>query len=405
MNSNNGEVVVRLLNPREETVTVHKGTKVAELEQVESVGAANIELAETGSQTGSQTGEISREKQELLQDLAATTSKSLAEEETQKLHQLLLTYHDVFAGSSDEMGRTDLLKHAVHTNETPIRQAVRRLPPQRREEVHRMLQDMLQRDIIQPSKSPWASPIVLVQKKDGTFCFCADYRKLNAVTRKDAYPLPRIDDTLDTLASSRLFSTLDLASGYWQVELDEDARQKTAFCNPSGLFEFKVMPFGLCNAPATFQRLMDLVLAGLHWSHCLVYIDDIVILGRSYDEHLANLGAVFARIRDAGLKLQPAKCAFLQKQVRYLGHIVSEEGVAVDPTKVDKVAAWPIPTSAREVLQFLGLASFYRRFISNFATIAKPLHRLTERTTTFQWTTECEEAFNSIPGLQPILHP
>ena len=196
---------------------------------------------------------------------------------------------------------------------------------------------MLDQGVIQPSSSPWASPVVLAKKKDGSLRFCVDYRKLNAVTRKDAYALPRIDDTLDALAGSKWFSTLDLASGYWQVEMHPDDREMTAFSTADGLFEFNVMPFGLCNAPATFQRLMDLILAGLQWSACLVYLDDIIIMGRSFEEHLSNLGAVLERLQKAGLKLKPDKCAFLQKRVLYLGHIVSDQGITPDPGKTAKV--------------------------------------------------------------------
>ena len=156
---------------------------------------------------------------------------------------------------------------------------------------------MLEKDVIQPSSSPWASPIVLVQKKDGSTRFCIDYRKVNTVTRKDAYPMPRVDDTLDTLAGAKWFSTLDLISGYWQVEVNPKDREKTAFCTPEGLFEFKVIPFGLCNAPATFQRLMDMVLARVQWTSCLVYIDDVVILGKTFKEHLQNLVACMADIQ------------------------------------------------------------------------------------------------------------
>ena len=181
---------------------------------------------------------------------------------------------------------------------------------------------MLAKDVIHRSTSPWASPIVLLKKKDGTTRFCVDYRKLNEVSRKYAYPLPRIDATLDTLVGSRWFSTLDLLSGYWQVEVAERDQPKTAFCTTEGLFEFKVMPFGLCNAPATFQQLMDLVLAGLQWSHCLVYLDDVIVLGKTFIEHLENLRTVFARLREAGLKLKPTKCAFFQPRVQYLGRLL-----------------------------------------------------------------------------------
>uniref|UniRef100_A0A1X7SDE3 Reverse transcriptase domain-containing protein n=1 Tax=Amphimedon queenslandica TaxID=400682 RepID=A0A1X7SDE3_AMPQE len=161
---------------------------------------------------------------------------------------------------------------------------------------------MLDNNIISRSHSPWSSPIILVKKKDGSLRFCVDYRKVNEVTRKDAYPLPRIDDTLDTLAGSQWFTTLDLLSGYWQVEVEEEDREKTAFCTKEGLFHFNVMPFGLCNAPATFQRLMDMLLAGLLWEACLVYIDDVIIMGKDFPSHLSNIAAVFTRLRNAGLK-------------------------------------------------------------------------------------------------------
>lgn len=169
-----------------------------------------------------------------------------------------------------------------------------------------------------------------------------------------------------------------------------------AFCTPEGLFEFNVMPFGLCNAPATFQRLMDSVLAGLHWKTCLVYIDDIIVVGKSFDEHLCNLQAVLERLRQAGLKLHPHKCHLLRHKVTYLGHVVSAQGIAPDPDKTNTVNLWPIPQSAKEVQQFLGLANYYRRFIKDFASLAKPLHRLTEKGRAFTWTQESDHAFNAL---------
>lgn len=172
--------------------------------------------------------------------------------------------------------------------------------PARREEVEKLLDEMRTKKVVQPSTSPWASPAVLVRKKDGSNRFCVDYRKVNSVTRKDAYPLPRIDETLDTLAGSKWFTTLDLISGYWQVEMSEKDKEKTAFCTSCGLFEFNVMPFGLCNTPATFQRLMELVLAGLQWKSCLIYLDDVIIVGRTFSEHLHNLRGVLNCIREAG---------------------------------------------------------------------------------------------------------
>ena len=178
--------------------------------------------------------------------------------------------------------------------------------------------------------------------------------------------------------------------------MQEADRPKTAFGTTEGLFQFRIMPFGLSKAPATFQRLMDLVLAGLQWSECLVYLDDVIVLGRSFEEHLKNLQSVLQRLRQAGLRLKLSKCSFFQHQVKYLGHIISREGVATDPVKTQKVANWPVPTSKREVQQFLGFAGYYRRFIREFAHTARPLYRLTERTATFKWTNECADAFQAL---------
>ena len=298
------------------------------------------------------------------------SGEKLSESERNQLYLLLTTYADVFSCNDDQLGRTGKLKHSIDTgNDQPIRQPARKVPPFQRKKVQTLLQDMGKRDVIQPSTSPWASPVVLVQKKDGTLRFCIDYRKLNAITRKDAYPIPRIDDTLDTLAGSTWFSTLELVSGYWQVKMSEEDRAKTAFCTQEGLFEFKVMPFGLCTALATFQRLMDLVLAGAKWSTCLVYLDDIIVVRRTFQQHLSNVRDVLDKLRQAGLRLKPEKCNFFQNEVSYLGHIVSEKGVATDQMKTEKVATWPEPQTLAEVQGFLGLANYYRRFIKNFAAL------------------------------------
>ena len=322
--------------------------------------------------------------------------EDLTQEQKQQFFLLLLANADVFA-ERDDPGRTSLVKHRVDTgNSPPIRQPVRQIPLHKREEARHLLQDMLAKGVIQPSSSPWASPIVLVPKKDGNVRFCIDYRKVNAVTRRDAYPLPRMDDTLDTLAGAKWFSTLDMVSGYWQVEVADEDKEKTAFCTPDGLYEFNVLPFGLCNGPATFQRLMDLVLSGLQWSSCLVYLDDIIVVGRSFHEHLQNLENVFQRLRSAGLKLKPKKCTFMRKEVLYLGHLVSREGIATDPGKISKVAGWPVPTTVQEVQRFLGFASYYRRFIRDFAEIAKPLYQLTERNFPFKWTAECQRCLEEL---------
>lgn len=245
-------------------------------------------------------------------------------------------------------------------------------------------------------KSPWAAPVVLVQKKDGGLRVCVDYRRLNEVTVKDAYPLPRIDDTLDALAAAKWFSTLDLASGYWQVPIDPQHREKTAFATRQGLFHFNVLPYGLCNSPSTFQRLMELVLADLQWVTCLVYLDDIIVYARTFDEHLARLDQVLQKLCQANLKVKPAKCHLFADQVQYLGHVIFAEGVTVDPAKTEAVHAWPEPVNVREVRSFVGLASYYRRFVPGFAELARPLHKPTEKGVPFKWTPACQAAFQAL---------
>ena len=378
--------LVRILNPTQAPVTVHQNEKLGVLQPLEpALEAATIEEAKAKPPQ--------EEVKKAVQQLQSRT-QGLSEIEKADLEALLFKYSDVISLHSHDLGRTSVVRHNIKTEgATPIKQPPRRLPYHQREIVRKLLDDMLQQKIVEPASGPWSSPIVLVSKKDGTPRFCVDYRRINNLTRKDAHPLPRIDDTLDALSGAKWFSTIDLASGYWQVEVEPSDREKTAFATPFGLHQFRVMPFGLCNAPSTFQRLMELVLAGLHWSTCLVYLDDIIIYSRTIDEHLKHLGEVLERLRLAGLKLKPSKCYLLQKSVHYLGHIISEHGVGTDPQKTHCVKQWAIPTSVEELRQFLGLATYYRKFVKNFAQVASPLYRLTERNKTWTWDEECDAAF------------
>lgn len=332
-----------------------------------------------------------------LQDLYERTMENIGKTHQDQIIELLNTYEDVFSKGDHDIGRTDRVKHSIHTIcPAPIRQRPRRPPMGQREEIEKQVNDMLERGIIIPSASPWSSPVVLANKKDGSKRFCIDYRLLNKFTVKDSFPLPRIDESIDSLDGSKYFCTLDLAAGYWQVPLDEDAKMKSAFVVPGGLYQFEVMPFGLCNAPSTFERLMEAVLSGLQWKILLIYLDDVIIFGSSVDEVVERMKIVLDRFRSAHLKLKPKKCHLFQKEVLYLGHVVSEQGVSTDPAKIEAVSCWPTPTNPTDVRSFLGLASYYRRFIKKFADIAKPLTALTQRDHPFIWTEECASAFATL---------
>ena len=233
-----------------------------------------------------------------------------------------------------ELGSTDLVHHVIDTgNEWPCRQPVRRIPFALQEKVDKMVSEMLKQGVIRLSWSPRASPIVLVIKKDGSTRFYVDYRRLNRLTKLDVFPLPRVDKSLDLLSKSRFFSTLDLSFGYWQVKMAPESIEKTAFVTHSGLYEFVVMPFGLCNAPATFQKLMETVLVGLNRVVCLDYIDDILVMGETFSDHFANLRSVFQRLREAVLRLKPSKCHLAKRQV----YVVSAQGVSADQKKIQAV--------------------------------------------------------------------
>ena len=366
---------------------------------VDEVGADTGESQVDGEEQCGSVGTVVQMPGRIEQLLEALElpSEKLTEEQFRQLRELVGDYSDVFALDDTELGHTDLVQHVIDTGDhPPIKQQPYRVPVVHREKITQMIAEMRKQDVIRPSASPWASPVVLVPKKDGKLRFCIDYRRLNAATRKDVYPLPRIDDILDTLGRVKYFTSLDLASGYWQVGLEEESRQKSAFTTHCGLYEFTRMPFGLCNAPATFQRLMQRVLAGLEWDSCFVYIDDVFVVASTFEEHLERLREVFERLRHASLRLKPKKCLLLRDEVPYLGHVVSCAGIKPDPAKIKQVRLYPVPTDATKVRQFLGLASYYRRFIPDFAKIAHPMHALTKKNAVFEWTADCGVAFNEL---------
>jgi hypothetical protein len=251
------------------------------------------------------------------------------------LRTLLSELRDAFATKTYEMGFTNLVEHHINTGEAaPVHSKPYRVSQKERDVIQAQVQEMLEHDILRPSKSRWSSPVVLVKKKDNSYRFCVDYRKLNAVAKRDVYPLPVIDDILSYLGGAKYFSTLDLYSGYWQMGVASDSKEKTAFVCPDGLYEFEdglyefeVMPFGLTNAPASFQHLADTVFCDLKWKEVLIYLDDIVVFSNTFDEHLKRLRNVLTRLRQANLTLKPSKYFFVHFKVSLLGYVVSQEGL------------------------------------------------------------------------------
>jgi len=309
----------------------------------------------------------------------------------------LKEFDDMFSRGTFDMGRTTLVEHTTDTGSSrPIRQPLRRHPRTHLYEIDRQVDELLQNGFIEPTASPWASNVVLVRKKDGSHRLCVDYRRLNAVTYKDSYPLPHIDTCLGSMNGAVWFSTLDLRSRYHNIPIQVTDRDKTAFITRRGCFRYTVMPFGLTCAPSVFQRLMDLVLCGLTYETCLVYLDDIIVFSRDFDTHLTRLREIFTRLRTANLKVHIKKCSIFQQRLNFLGHVLTETGIEVQPEKVEAVENWPTPCNLPELRSFVGLCSYYRKFIAGFADLAAPLHALTRKNARFQWNSEQEEASNQL---------
>ena len=302
---------------------------------------------------------------------------------------------------------TTAVSHRVVTDGTIVSAKPYRLSMAQREIVEREIDEMLSLGIIRPSQSGYASPVVLVPKPDKSWRFCVDYRKLNQHTKSDKYPLPNIDECLSRMKGAKYFAKLDLAAGYWQIPMHEADVEKTAFVTPLGLYEFTVMPFGLKTAPATFQRMMDRLVGDMN--NVLIYLDDILIYAKSINELLENMSMVFKKLASVNLKLRAKKCSIGMQRINYLGYVVSDKGIEVDRAKVSAIKDMDAPTSVRGVRRFLGMASYYRNFVYQFAFIANPLTKLISKNARFYWSDECQGAFDKLKDLlceSPVLkHP
>jgi len=374
------------MNVTTQPLELKEGKILSLLQPVTTVGTGN--LPEPA---------IADVKLKVLQDLVDTVDDEVPAEARGRLMQLLIDYCGVFSFDEADLGRTSVIKHSIDTQGArPVRQPLRRQPPVHQEAIRDHVQTMLKQGVIEHAQSPWAINLVLVKKKDGSLRCCVDYRQLNDLTTKDAYPLPRTDACLDTFAGASWFTTLDMRSSFHQVELEEKDRDKTAFICREGAFRFVTTPFGLCNAGATFQRLMDIVMSGLNFEACLVYLDDVIIFSSTVSQHLERLQQVLDRLGRAGLRLKPSKCEIMRRSVEFLGHTVSRDGIGVDPCKISTVTEWPVPTCVREVRGFIGLCSYYRRHVRHFADIAALLYQLTEKGHPFTWTEDCQVAFEQL---------
>ena len=410
--------LVKVMNDSPTGVTLNPGTRIGIIRSatVYHPGKVEVSLNEIRLSTVDRLDESAQmtRKEQVADVLADLDLSGLQDDPTalDKARAIFYRHVGVFASSEDDLGCTNAVKHRISTSDDrPVAQPYRRVPPTQLDEVKEHLEKLLRTGVIVPSRSDHASPIVLVRKKSGALRMCVDYRTLNAKTIKDAYALPRIVESMDAMTGSKWFSTLDLQSAYNQVQMEPEDQRKTAFTTPFGLYEYTRMPFGLCNAPATFQRLMQTAFHADMFNILLVYLDDIVVYSNTLDEQLTRLDTVFTRLGSYGLKLEIKKCSFFQKSVKYLGHVVSGEGVATDPEKITAVREWAVPETLRELRSFIGFASYYRRYVPRFTQLATPLHRIVtaackdgnrkRRTSASSsiidvWTEDCQQAFDAL---------
>ena len=359
------ENYIRILNPTKSNITLYSKQKVAVLSEAPTncvVSSVNLP---------------DEDVQPSLDKFLAEDLQKLNNEERQAAEKLLEQYSHVFARDKWDLGRCGLHKLQIKLKEDaqPSGVPYRAINPTKRKALKEFVNNLLTKDLIEPTHSEWAAPTVLVPKKDGSYRLVIDYRKLNSQTVKTSWPLPRIQDILGSLQGCCCFSNLDIATGFHQMETEEDPHL-TSFITPFGLYQWKRMPMGLCNAYGAFQRLMELVLTGLTYEILLVYIDGIIVYGRTFEEHLKNLAITLGRIEEANLKISPSKCKLFHNSIRFLGQVTSKGGIQTDPSKIAAVNSYPLTKTVKKVHAFLGLTGFYRKFIPSFGKIAQPLYNL-----------------------------
>ena len=373
-------VTVVLRNNTQDWLEIKKGIPIARMVATNEIPKVTNLLSAEESKEQLSLSEAERQDL-LLEKLDLTGLEAWPKDQVEKACSLLKEYHDIFSLEKRDMGHTKAAKHKIVLKDPdtpPFKERFSRIPPPQLDEVCAHLKMMLDAGVIRPSNSPWCNVVVLVRKKDGSLRFCIDFRKLNSLTVKDSHPLPRICETLESLTGATHYSTFDMNSGFWQVPMDEESKQYTAFTLGSmGLYECESMPFGLCNAPPTFQRLMLNCLGELNLTYCLIYLDDVIVFSRTEEEHLKRMRVVFDRLREHGLKLKPSKCDVFKTEINYLAHHVSKKGVFPSKKNLEAIPECPTPDTYTKVKSFVGLVGHYRHFIKGFANISTPLYDLT----------------------------
>ncbi|MCG8047973.1 MAG: retroviral-like aspartic protease family protein, partial [Candidatus Thiodiazotropha taylori] len=409
---------VRLLNPSSDPVLIYQDSVIGTAERYDDLHV--LIQSEDPSQTENNNavrrvqlmsakaeGDISRtaihstqsKLPQHLEDLCSQACHDRTQQEREVITELLIKHENVFSRHEFDLGRTSpsLGVHIIDTgNAKPVRCPPRRVPLAFADEERNVIETMEKQGIIRKSRSCWSSPLVLVRKKDGKVRPCVDYRAVNKVTQMDNFPIPRTRDCLDAVAGASLFSTFDVTSSYHQIPVRNIDVAKTAFITKYGLYEHCTMPMGMKNSSATFQRIMETVLHGLNWLTCLIYLDDIVVFARTFQEHADRVDAVLSRIEAAGLKLKPNKCHLFQREVHFLGHIISGSGVLPSPDNVAKIMQFAAPKNATQARALIGLGSYYRRHIKGYSNMMRPIIDLTKKGKEFLWTKQCEEALEKL---------
>ena len=405
VSAKNKRAIMRVINPTKNDVILSPTRVIANINVIESQQVYPFENDSANVYSTMPSPDTAEDVPNTADLSFNIDNPNLSKEQKQKLSSFLMQNSDVFSQSLSDIGKTDLYKHKIETlpGAKPVHQRFYRQDPIKKAETEKQTNEMLKANLIERSTSVWNSPVVLVKKKDGSWRFAVDYRKLNQITIPISHPLPRIEDVFDALGESHatIFSTLDLNSAYFQIPLDPETKHKSAFVTHEGVFEFARMPFGLRNAPMSFQMLMSFVLKGLNWKFVLCYIDDILVFSPDLNTHLQHLQEVFQRLRDAKLTLKPSKCEFGVNKVLFLGHVISANGVCVDKRNTDKVQNFPVPTTQKQLRGFLGLCNYYRRFVKNYAKICVPLNALLKKEvkrvfSPSDWTPQCQTAFETL---------